>query len=91
VKAGREKRVLDSLAPARNSQEHGLRSEDAIMQELLRVDQVAEILNIRPSAVRSWILGRRIPTVKLGAGAIRVPASAVKELIERGTRSVRRR
>ena len=35
-------------------------------KELLNVDEAAELLNIRPTTVRAWILKRRVPFVKFG-------------------------
>ncbi len=33
---------------------------------LLKVEEAASLLRLRPSTVRAWILKRRIPFVKLG-------------------------
>jgi len=35
--------------------------------ELLTVPEAAEVLRLRPSTLRSWVLKRRIPFVKLGS------------------------
>jgi excisionase family DNA binding protein len=52
--------------------------------ELLRVDDFAARLNIKPSTVRAWILRRRIAKVRLGSRAVRIPASEVSRLISEG-------
>jgi excisionase family DNA binding protein len=52
--------------------------------ELLRVDDFAARLNIKPSTVRAWILRRRITKVRLGSRAVRIPASEVSRLISEG-------
>ncbi len=38
----------------------------ALESELLSVDESAELLHLKPSTVRDWLLKRRIPFVKLG-------------------------
>jgi excisionase family DNA binding protein len=35
--------------------------------DLLNVNEAAAMLHLRPSTIRSWILDRRIPHVKLGS------------------------
>jgi excisionase family DNA binding protein len=51
---------------------------------LLRVTEVAERLGLRASTIRAWILHRRIEVVRVGRKAIRIPSSAVQEIIEAG-------
>lgn len=51
---------------------------------MLTVAEAAEHLGLRQSTIRAWIAGRRITYVRMGR-AIRIPARAVQELIERGT------
>jgi excisionase family DNA binding protein len=36
------------------------------MQQLLTVDETAKMLRLQESTIRSWILKRRIPFVRLG-------------------------
>ena len=36
------------------------------MADLLTIQEASEILRLRPSALRAWILRRRIPYVKVG-------------------------
>ena len=54
------------------------------MHELLDVRQVARRLDLPESTIRSWILKRRIQFVRLGR-SVRIPATAVEELIQNGT------
>jgi excisionase family DNA binding protein len=35
--------------------------------ELLTVNEASEVLRLKPSTVRSWLLKRRVPFVKLGS------------------------
>jgi excisionase family DNA binding protein len=51
---------------------------------LLSVKEVAERLAVRPGTVRLWIRLRRLPSVRVGLRAIRVPADAVEDLVEHG-------
>lgn len=34
--------------------------------EILTVDQVSELLNVKPATIRSWVFHRRIPFLKIG-------------------------
>lgn len=55
------------------------------MQEvLITVDEAARILGLKPSTLRAWRLSRRIPIVRVGRRAIRIPMSAVERLISDG-------
>jgi excisionase family DNA binding protein len=47
----------------------------------LRVDQVAELLQVHPSSVRRLIADGELPAVRIGAAgrAIRVPRSALEQ------------
>ncbi len=40
---------------------------EEIDMELLTVDEASKVLRLRPSTVRSWLLNRRIPFIKLGS------------------------
>jgi len=51
---------------------------------LLNVQQVADALNLRPATIRAWLLRRKLPFVKCGR-AIRIPADAVHQFIQRNT------
>jgi len=52
--------------------------------KLISVKEAAERLAVRPGTVRLWIRLRRLPSVRVGLRAIRVPADAVEALIEYG-------
>jgi len=54
------------------------------MKTLLTVQETAERLGIKPSTVRAWLLRRKLPCVHCGR-AVRVPAEAVAEFVERNT------
>ena len=54
------------------------------MQKLLTVKEAAEALALKPSTVRAWLLRRKLPRVTCGR-AVRIPAEAVVEFIERNT------
>jgi excisionase family DNA binding protein len=58
--------------------------EDYRNAKLVSVREAAERLAVRPGTVRLWIRLRRLPCVRVGARAIRIPVNAVEELIERG-------
>jgi excisionase family DNA binding protein len=54
------------------------------MSKLLSVTETAEALNIKVSTVRAWLLRRKLPRVNCGR-AVRIPAEAIAEFIERNT------
>jgi len=60
-------------------------------ERLLRVTEVAERLGLQASTIRAWILYRRIAVVRVGRRAIRVPLSAVQQIIDDGTIPARER
>lgn len=51
---------------------------------LLTVTEVAALLGIKPATVRKWLAERRLPRVNCGR-AVRVPARAVADFVERNT------
>jgi excisionase family DNA binding protein len=51
---------------------------------LLRVQEVAERLNVRQSTIRAWLLQRRLPYVKVGR-CVRIPIDAIDRLINENT------
>jgi excisionase family DNA binding protein len=61
----------------RDRYEHG-------QEELLTAAQVAKIFGLKIPTIRTWIAKRRLPSVRLGDRAIRVPANSVREMIQRG-------
>lgn len=52
--------------------------------ELLRVEEFARGLNIKPATVRAWLLRRRISFVRVSSRAIRIPASEVDRILSEG-------
>ena len=56
--------------------------------KLLRVIEVAERLGLRETTVRSWLADGRLPRVKIGPKAVRVPEAAVEEIIRQGSEEV---
>jgi excisionase family DNA binding protein len=54
------------------------------MKNLLTAAETAEALNLKVSTVRAWIAKRKLPRVNCGR-AVRIPALAVAEFIERNT------
>jgi len=54
------------------------------MKNLLTVAETAEALNIKTATVRAWLLRRRLPRVNCGR-AVRIPAEAIVQFIERNT------
>lgn len=54
------------------------------MKTLLTVAETAEALNLKVSTVRAWLLRRKIPRVNCGR-AVRIPAEAITQFIERNT------
>jgi excisionase family DNA binding protein len=58
---------------------------------LLRVEEAAEFLNLKASTIRAWLLKRKLPAVRIGQRAIRIPRAALEKLITDGTVPVRER
>lgn len=54
------------------------------MNPLLTVRQVAEQLGMKEATIRLWLYQRKLPMVRCGR-AVRVPAVAIAEFIERNT------
>jgi excisionase family DNA binding protein len=55
------------------------------MQRLLSVQETAERLGLKPATIRAWQLRRKnLPFVRCGR-AVRIPAEAVEQFIERNT------
>ena len=50
----------------------------------LTVKQAASELNVSVHTIRAWIAQRRLGCVRLGR-AVRIPASEIERLVERGT------
>jgi excisionase family DNA binding protein len=56
------------------------------MDKLLKVDQFAELLGVRPCCIRRWILERRISVVKVGR-LVRIPLSEFDRVMVEGIRT----
>jgi len=54
------------------------------MIQLLTVKQAAELLGLKVATVRAWLLRRKLPRVNCGR-AVRIPAEAIAQFIERNT------
>lgn len=54
-------------------------------QNLLTVPEASEVLRLKPSTVRSWLLNRRVPFVKLGSRVF-IRSEDLLALIEGGLR-----
>jgi excisionase family DNA binding protein len=54
------------------------------MKQLLSVNEAAERLGLKPATIRAWLLRRKLPRVNCGR-AVRVPAGAIAEFIDRHT------
>lgn len=52
---------------------------------LLRVEEAAEFLNVKPSTIRAWLLRRKLPCVKIGNRAVRIPQASLEKLINDNT------
>lgn len=53
--------------------------------DLLRVEEAAEFLNVKPSTIRAWLLRRKLPFVKVGERCVRIPRQAVERLVTDNT------
>jgi excisionase family DNA binding protein len=54
------------------------------MTQLLTVKQAADALGLKVATIRAWVSRRRLPRVNCGR-AVRIPAEAITEFIERNT------
>ena len=61
-----------------------LRSEEERMKKLLTVTEPAEVLGLKSATIRVWLAQRRLPHVACGR-AVRIPAEAIAQFIERNT------
>lgn len=53
-------------------------------QQLLTVKEAAERLALKEATIRAWVSRRKLPRVNCGR-AVRIPAQAITEFIERNT------
>jgi len=56
------------------------------MEKLLTVNEAAQRVNLSPWTIRLWVSQKKIGVVRLGR-ALRIPESALVELIQKGFRS----
>jgi len=54
------------------------------MTQLLTVKQAADALGLKVATIRAWLYRRRLPCVRCGR-AVRIPAEAITEFIQRNT------
>ena len=57
--------------------------------DLLRVEEAADFLNVKPSTIRAWLLLRKLPKVHVGARCVRIPREALERLVAENTVPVR--
>jgi len=60
------------------------------MTKLLSVKEASELLALKPATIRAWLLRRKLPRVNCGR-AVRIPADAIVQFIERNTIPARER
>jgi excisionase family DNA binding protein len=54
------------------------------MQKLLSVTEASEALAVKPATIRAWLARRKLPRVNCGR-AVRIPAEAIAQFVERNT------
>jgi excisionase family DNA binding protein len=54
------------------------------MDQLLTVKQAADAMGLKVATIRAWLSRRKLPRVNCGR-AVRIPAEAIAEFIERNT------
>lgn len=54
------------------------------MTKLLSILEASEMLAVKPATIRAWLLRRKLPRVNCGR-AVRIPAEAIAQFIERNT------
>jgi excisionase family DNA binding protein len=52
--------------------------------DLLRINEAAALLNLKPATVRAWIQQRKIGYVKLSGRAVRLRRADVEKIISQG-------
>lgn len=61
-------------------------SEEERFDRLLTVREAADLLALKPSTVRKKVLMRQIDVVRPSKRAVRIPESAVREILKLGYR-----
>jgi excisionase family DNA binding protein len=54
------------------------------MTKLLSIVEASEMLAVKPGTIRAWLAKRKLPRVNCGR-AVRIPAEAITQFIERNT------
>lgn len=54
------------------------------MKKLLSIKEASEMLALKPSTIRAWLLRRKLPRVNCGR-AVRIPSEAVEKFIAENT------
>ncbi len=54
------------------------------MSKLLSIKEASDMLALKPATIRAWLLRRKLPRVCCGR-AVRIPAEAIAEFIEKNT------
>lgn len=62
-----------------------MNTREGLWRGLLRVEEAAELLGLRPSTIRAWLLRRQIASVHLSGRAVRIPLEEVERIIREGT------
>jgi excisionase family DNA binding protein len=57
---------------------------DSSGPQLLTAAQVAERLAIKESTIRAWLLARRLPFIRVGRRAVRIPIAEVNKILTQG-------
>ncbi len=52
--------------------------------DLLRVNEAAAVLGLKPATVRAWLLQRKLPCVRLSARAVRLKRADLEKIISAG-------
>jgi excisionase family DNA binding protein len=58
-------------------------TEQSLRTKLLTINEASEVLRLKPSTVRSWLLKRRVPFIKLGSRVF-LRMADLQALIEAG-------
>lgn len=70
-----QKKVVATASPA----------VPASKETLLTVPELAALLRLSASAIRAWVLYKKIPYIKLGGKSIRFRRADVEALLQRST------
>ena len=54
------------------------------MNKLLSIKEASDMLALKPSTIRAWLLRRKLPRVNCGR-AVRIPAAAIEKFIAENT------